>query len=159
MTPNIGQGANSGIEDAALLTSLINALFGLKNDQAPSTRSIGQMLQTYQEMRYERIQKIYQRSKFGVRMHTRNDMVKIVAGRYIIPYFQDRLAEMASQVIANGETIDFLPWPERSGSGWMNDDSATKNARPNIGGLGYILTILVAIFGIAVWAREIFLWN
>lgn len=159
MTPNIGQGANSGIEDAALLTSLLNAQFGLKNDQAPCAQSINQMLQTFQEKRYERIRKIYQRSRFGVRMHTRNDMVKIFTGRYIIPYLRDRLAEMASQVIADGETISFLPRPGRSEWGWIEYNSGTKIARSNIGWFGYTLTILVAIFGIAIWAGGIFLWN
>lgn len=159
MTPNIGQGANTAIEDAAMLTSLLESWPKLRTDQSPCAKSINRLLETFQEKRYKRIRKIHERSRFATRMHTRDGVVKILLGRYIIPYLKDRLADMTSEVIADGDIISFLPYPGRSGSGWVDYSSAAKHSKPSIGGLGYTLTILVAIFGIAIWTRGVFLWN
>lgn len=159
MTPNIGQGANSGIEDAALFTSLLNSWVSTRTNQAPSSQSIKELFQTFQEKRYERIQKIYQQSRYGVRIHTRDDVVKIFTGRYIIPYLKDRLANLASKMIADGEIISFLPYPGRSGSSWSDHSGSKKNARPYIGDAAYFLAFLVALFGIAIGTIVLVLWN
>ncbi|KAH8691172.1 flavoprotein monooxygenase [Talaromyces proteolyticus] len=118
MTPNNGQGANSAIEDAATLASLVNRLICTEGVANPSAPQIDTLLQEYQALRYYRVGRVYKRSRFAVRFQTRNDLFKSLVGRYLLPYASDRLADMVSGLVADGDIIDFLPPPKRIGSGW-----------------------------------------
>ncbi|KAJ5223934.1 hypothetical protein N7468_008476, partial [Penicillium chermesinum] len=108
MTPNIGQGANTAIEDAAVLASLIHGLSQGDISHSKSTKAIESMLQEYQSLRYGRAMSTYQRSRFGARFHTRDDWVKRSAGRYIFPYIGPLIERATSKVLATGDTVDFL---------------------------------------------------
>ncbi|KAL4940629.1 hypothetical protein BDV06DRAFT_230222 [Aspergillus oleicola] len=118
MTPNIGQGANSAIEDAAVLSSLLVHLMTRESPRRPSAARIHRLLQDYQACRYERAETIYHKSRFGARFQSRDDAVKLIVGRYLTPRVRDYLANLSSMLIANGEIIQFLPFPKRSGPGW-----------------------------------------
>ncbi|KAJ6155245.1 hypothetical protein N7470_005811 [Penicillium chermesinum] len=126
MTPNIGQGANTAIEDAAVLASLIHGLSQGDISHSKSTKAIESMLQEYQSLRYGRAMSTYQRSRFGARFHTRDDWVKRSAGRYIFPYIGPLIERATSKVLATGDTVDFLPLPGRTGSGWTSNSSKAK---------------------------------
>jgi FAD dependent monooxygenase len=118
MTPNIGQGANSAIEDAAVLSSLLVHLTTSEGPRRPSSARIHRLLQDYQAARYERAQTVYHKSRFGARFQSRDDAVKVIVGRYLVPHVRNHLANLSSMLIANGELIHFLPLPKRSGPGW-----------------------------------------
>ncbi|CAI7619657.1 unnamed protein product [Penicillium palitans] len=126
MTPNIGQGANTAIEDAAVLASLINRLVHSDDIPSPTEAHVESMLREYQSLRYERAKCTYERSRFGARFHTRDDWVKAFGGRYIFPFIGGLVERATSRVLANGETVDYLPLPDRSGSGWIQKSSEGK---------------------------------
>ncbi|KAJ5388990.1 Monooxygenase FAD-binding, partial [Penicillium cataractarum] len=114
MAPNIGQGANTAIEDVAVLSSLLNHVIKNCEGQNPSNHAIEKMLQEYQRLRFGRVKNTCSRAKFGARFHTRDNWLKAWIGRYIFPRL-DRLAEsQASNALTGGGTVDFLPIPERS---------------------------------------------
>lgn len=121
MTPNIGQGANTAVEDAAILASLLNRM--LKSDShtnSPKSRDIQKLLQEFQTLRYKRVKDVCRRSWFGARLHTRDDFLKAIIGRYIFPYISSNLVTArTSMAIAGGGLVDYLPAPKRSGVGWV----------------------------------------
>ncbi|KAJ5948641.1 hypothetical protein N7454_001948, partial [Penicillium verhagenii] len=129
MTPNIGQGANTAIEDAAVLASLINQAVHADENPSPSKASIESMLREYRSIRYDRAKSTYQRSRFGARFHTRDDWIKALGGRYIFLFIGALVERATSKVLATGELVDFLPLPERSGPGWIQKAS-TKKTNP-----------------------------
>ncbi|GFF78892.1 FAD/NAD(P)-binding domain-containing protein [Aspergillus udagawae] len=158
MTPNIGQGANSGIEDAALLASLINHLVNIQAIEQPSNLTVDRMLENFESIRYPRMEKIYRRSKFGVRMHTRDDLFKRVLGRYVIPFTKDRLAVMASQLIVDGAVLDFLPQPKRrSGPGWPKPGNC-RDGQNGHKRIQYILMSIVLVAPAWVYILNSLVW-
>ncbi|XHF96424.1 hypothetical protein AWENTII_000062 [Aspergillus wentii] len=126
MTVNIGQGANTAIEDAAVLSSLINRLINSHSVKKPSNEQITRLLREYQTARYTRVKQIYDRSRLAVRFQARDGFLKAAFGRYIVPYIGN-LADRPSQLVADGEVIDFLPRPERSGPGWVDFSSRGRS--------------------------------
>ena len=118
MTPNIGQGANMAIEDAAVLTNLLRRLLGDFPTSPPTNDQIEMLLRRYRNIRFDRVDSIYRTSRFLVRFQARDGLLKTLFGRYYAPYAGDLPADMASKTIADGEMCDFLPPPKRCGSGW-----------------------------------------
>lgn len=121
MTPNIGQGANTAMEDAAILASLLNRMLNSSsNPSPPKSRDIRGILEEFQALRYKRVKDVCSRSWFGARLHTRDDFLKAFIGRYIFPYVSGNLVTARTSVaIAGGQLIDYLPPPKRSGIGWL----------------------------------------
>jgi FAD dependent monooxygenase len=117
MAPNIGQGANTAIEDAAVLASLLNRLINKGAAQSPSGHDIEKMLQEYKALRFERVKSTCGRAKFGARFHARDDWLKAWVGRYIFPRIASLVESRASSVLVGGGMIDFLPIPERNTGG------------------------------------------
>ncbi|KUL81853.1 hypothetical protein ZTR_09748 [Talaromyces verruculosus] len=76
MAPNIGQGANTAIEDAAVLASLLNRLIIKGTVHNPSSAAIDEMLREYKTLRFERVKSTCRRAKFGARFHARDDWLK-----------------------------------------------------------------------------------
>ncbi|KAJ6179789.1 hypothetical protein N7519_010250 [Penicillium mononematosum] len=117
MTPNIGQGANTAIEDVAVLASLINRMIHADDLHKPSESCIETMLQEYKTLRYEPAKSTYQRSRFGARFHTRDNWLKALVGRYVFQYVGGLIENRTVKTLAGGNTIDFLPRPERLEAG------------------------------------------
>jgi len=128
MTPNIGQGANTAIEDAAVLSSLIHRLVHVDGIPSISEFHIASMLREYQSLRYDRAKSTYERSRFGARFHTRDNWAKAFAGRYIFPFISGLVERGTAKVLSRGEIVDFLPFPERSGPGWIQKSSKGQRA-------------------------------
>lgn len=118
MTPNIGQGANMAIEDAAALTNLLRNLLTQGGTSLPTGTQINTLLDQYRTIRYERVDSIYRSSRFLVRFQARDGILNSLLSRYYAPHAGDLPAEMASKTIADGVVCDFLPLPKRSGAGW-----------------------------------------
>lgn len=128
MTPNIGQGANTAVEDAATLASLINRLVESGSASDKTNSDINNLLGVFQSLRYDRVKRIYQQSCSGARLQTRDDFLKTLIGRYIFPYIRDYISHSMCKDIAGGHVIEFLPLPKRSKAGWA------KYGRSNMSG-------------------------
>ncbi|KAJ5294329.1 hypothetical protein N7508_009150 [Penicillium antarcticum] len=118
MTPNIGQGANTAIEDAAVLASLIHRLVQLGGIPSISEAHIESMLLEYRGLRYDRAKSTYERSRFGARFHTRDDWAKAFAGRYVFPYIGGIVERGTAKVLARGKwliSFHFLNDPDQVG--------------------------------------------
>lgn len=143
MTPNIGQGANMAIEDAAALTNLLRNLQRPPGTLSSTTAQIETILRQYRQIRYERVESIYRDSRFLVRFQARDGLLNILLSRYYAPYAGDLPADMASKTIADGVICDFLPPPKRSGDGW-------KRYRRNgqLGGWRFHTILYILMFAI-----------
>lgn len=119
MTPNIGQGANMAIEDAAALANLLRHLKQTGGPSLPTEYQIGILLHQYRTIRYERVKSIYRSSRFLVHFQARDGLLNLLLTRYYAPYAGDLPADMASKTIADGVMCEFLPPPKRSGDGWQ----------------------------------------
>lgn len=118
MTPNIGQGANMAIEDAAALTNLLRHLLKSPGTSLPTDAQMETLLRQYRKTRYNRVGSIYSRSRFLVRFQARDGILYTLLSR-CAPYAPGDLpSDMASKTIADGIMCDFLPHPKRSGNGW-----------------------------------------
>ncbi|KAJ6131991.1 FAD/NAD(P)-binding domain-containing protein [Penicillium samsonianum] len=143
MTPNIGQGANMAIEDAAVLSSLLSDLLQ-KQTQPPTNAQIERLLAQYREVRYPRVNSIYKTSRFLVRFQARDGIFNTLFGRYYAPHAGDLPADMASKTIAGGELCAYLPSPNRCSYGWEK----YKNS-----GLGRtVWCVLVLILSALTWS-------
>ncbi|KAJ5332659.1 FAD/NAD(P)-binding domain-containing protein [Penicillium brevicompactum] len=118
MTPNIGQGANMAIEDAAALTNLLRDLLAWGGTSLPTDTQIDTLLHQYRAIRHGRVYSIYRSSRFLVRFQARDGLINSLLSRYYAPHAGDLPAEMASKTIADGVMLNFLPPPKRSGAGW-----------------------------------------
>ncbi|KAL4901497.1 hypothetical protein BDW74DRAFT_187705 [Aspergillus multicolor] len=120
MTPNLGQGANMAMEDAASLASHLHTLINDTKDvgtgQHLTPASIESMLRAYRKMRFPRARSIYNMAWFLVRLHTRDGLFNILFGRYYAPYAGDVPADMASRSVADGDVCAFLPLRLKGGA-------------------------------------------
>ncbi|KAL3434407.1 hypothetical protein BDV09DRAFT_185922 [Aspergillus tetrazonus] len=74
MTPNIGQGANTAVEDAAMLASLLREALRLNPESCNATLALDKLLAEFQSRRYNQVKSTYLRSRFGARLHTQDDL-------------------------------------------------------------------------------------
>jgi FAD dependent monooxygenase len=153
MTPNIGQGANMAIEDAAALTNLLRNLEKLPSTLSSGTAQIETMLRQYRSLRYERVESIYRDSRFLVRFQARDGLLNILLSRYYAPYAGDLPADMASKTIADGVMCDFLPPPTRSGDGWKRYRRNSRLRGWRFQAMLYI--IMLAILYTWIWRENL----
>ncbi|KAL4922267.1 hypothetical protein BDW62DRAFT_196954 [Aspergillus aurantiobrunneus] len=141
MTPNFGQGANSAIEDAAALASLLHRLLRDNHSRHPSPVQIQDTLQKYQSIRYPRVRHIYDLSWAVCRIHCGDGLLYRLLGRYYTPLNANLPANIASKAFADGETLEFLPPPVRSGPGWTGYSRKAKS-----GSWSYaVILVLIAL--------------
>ena len=118
MTPNIGQGANSAIESAAVLA---NKLYELRRTHTVGKPSDDQMKSTLKEFNNSRLQRVKSTVKeagFLTRLQARDGVLNCFIGRYIVPYAGDFPASHASKVVRAAPKLDFLPSPSRASEYW-----------------------------------------
>jgi hypothetical protein len=116
MTPNIGQGANTAAEDAAVLASLIRRLAA--PDSAATGLTVDAVLREYASQRYRRVKSTYQRSYFGARLHTTCSSHLLAATSFLAP--------SSWCLRGHPRPLQVLPWwiscPRRKDRAW---DGAT----------------------------------
>lgn len=119
MTPNLGQGANCAIEDAAALTNKLHDALKVKNPgRKLSDDEIEQALSEFSNIQVKRISKIYNVSWTTARLQTRANLVYRLLLRYFIPYAGDKPAKRVLRIFEGATALDFIPLPTRSGPGW-----------------------------------------
>ncbi|KAJ5493653.1 Monooxygenase FAD-binding, partial [Penicillium fimorum] len=114
MTPNIGQGANTAIEDVAVLSSQINRMVNTNGILKPLEADVDAMLREYKSQRYDRAKGTCDRASFGARFHTRDDRVKAFVGRYVFPHIGRLIVNRTSKTLSGGDIVDYLPRPDRN---------------------------------------------
>ncbi|KAF7585902.1 hypothetical protein BBP40_009884 [Aspergillus hancockii] len=129
MTPNIGQGANLAIEEAALLASLLHADLQKTGQGKIPRRELGQLLQGFQLAHFGRAEGIYHASRFLSRFTAQDSVWKIICARYILPLAGKLGAGVfVFKSIADAPMIDFLPSPRRCRPGWIQYRSTERCA-------------------------------
>ena len=144
MTPNIGQGANSAIEDAACLSNLLNNLKE-KGKARPTDSEMFDLLRQFRSLRFDRVNGIYKDSRFVVRFQARDGLFNTLFGRYYVPRAGDLPADLASKAIADGMALDYIPLPDRSGPGWEKYSTKAKGSR-----LWLLFPILLILFSLII---------
>jgi FAD dependent monooxygenase len=114
MTPNMGQGGNSAIESAAILSNCIKSALD-KNPQGPNSKQIDESLSLYQSERRKRIKTVYTRASDTTRMEAMDSLTKIIMARYIIPSLGEKLIlKMVGDLLKDAPTLDFVEKPTRA---------------------------------------------
>ncbi|KAL6230478.1 hypothetical protein BDW75DRAFT_234371 [Aspergillus navahoensis] len=117
MTVNKGFGANCAIEDAAVLATLLDRLVRSGTKIIPSNAEISSLLDDFKSLRYARSKVTYGQIMFGIRLYTRDSILKTLMGRYLMPRKINHMADATSTLMADGSFIGFLPFPSQSGTG------------------------------------------
>lgn len=139
------------IEDAAVMTDLL--INCMRTTQKPPTDSqVQSMFDQYRRIRYDRVQSIYQTSRFLVRFQARDGFFNTLFGRYFVPYARDLPADMASKTIAAGEVCQFLPMPARGGHGWQAYRPRGWSYRQ----LGLLALLLVSVLAMVFLPRGVY---
>jgi FAD dependent monooxygenase len=146
MTPNIGQGANTAIEDSATLASLLHDALRHHGLRTLSRPELDNVLHKFQSLRYGRVKRIYRDSRFLVRFQARDGFLRTIFGRYYVPHAGDLPADMASKAIADGPMIKYISLPERSGPGWVKYSSKGRRFHPAV-----LITFLIVVSCMLRW--------
>lgn len=110
-----------------MLASLHREALRLNPESCNATLALDKLLAEFQSRRYNRVKSTYLRSRFGARLHTQDDLVKTIIGRYIFPYAGRQVIRRTRKALADAHFIDFLPLPKRLGASWSEDGG---HARP-----------------------------
>ena len=144
MTPNLGQGANLAVEDAAALT---NTLEQLLREASPRTPTIGELeiaLAAFNKEQYSRTSGVYKSAKSTSRIQARDGLLNRLIGRYFVPYAGDFPAEMAARSMGAGCLLRCLGPPTREGPYWEKLRHRRKN------GEMHRLVLMIPVLGISM---------
>ncbi|KAL2844065.1 hypothetical protein BJY01DRAFT_264077 [Aspergillus pseudoustus] len=123
MTPNLGQGANLAIEDAAELANFLHAMLTSRrtttSKSKPSSHEINDLLQSFEKKQIKRATHIVKMSALMSRLHARQGLFNTILARYITPYFPTLPADFISMVVDGAVVLDYLPVPPREATGWQ----------------------------------------
>ncbi|KAL4864587.1 hypothetical protein BDV12DRAFT_201015 [Aspergillus spectabilis] len=145
MTPNLGQGANLAIEDAAELANFLHDMTARESSTKPSSQEIEHLLQSFQHKHLSRATYVCRMSAIMCRLHTRDGLFYSLLGRYVAPYFTTLPAEFISAVVDNAVVLNYLPLPQREASGWL------LIQRTKV--VGLTLTLVAACALLFIWLR------
>lgn len=150
MAPNIGQGANLALEDAARLTSLLAQKMQVGD---LSHRTISAMLQEFAEAQRGRTVEMCSSAEFLVRMHACQGWGRWLMGRCIIPLLRDAPAGLSGMSINGAARIEYLSLPARSLEGaWDPSFSSVLSSmsyltpKPSLPLLALLLFIAAAVY-------------
>lgn len=115
MTPNLGQGANTAIENAG---ALANLLYGLQKEGKPHTEKMEDLkerLKTFETLRKKKAKSTYSMAHMATRLHARDGLFFQLMTRY---FFTSSIPSViGNSAMGQGVTLDFLPLPARGASG------------------------------------------
>lgn len=114
MTPNLAQGANTAMEQAA---GLANALYKISKQgqqtKKPSETEVSSALGEVAKKHFAHINTINQGSYFLTRMHSRQGWAKSFYGRYIYPRTAWSVVPYLAWLFSDSVAIDYLPLPAK----------------------------------------------
>lgn len=150
MAPNIGQGANMAIEDAAILSSLLSKA-KLRGNDATMKPEINRLLQEFSKAQRARTKEVCDQSEFVVRMQSNADVGKMILGRYLIPFLKDVPAGLSGMSIKLAPRLDYVDLPSRSLTGgwrgsWIGFFRILSCFQPRISSstYGYLFVVVLA---------------
>ncbi|GKZ40204.1 hypothetical protein AbraIFM66950_003354, partial [Aspergillus brasiliensis] len=114
MTPNLGQGANLAIEDAAELANFLHALVTQTGTAKPTHQEIDELLSAFQKKHLKRASLICKLSSPMNRLQLRQGLFFKILGRYIAPRFKRIPADLLSDAVDGGVIINYIPFPARA---------------------------------------------
>ncbi|EYE93395.1 FAD-dependent oxidoreductase [Aspergillus ruber CBS 135680] len=114
MTPNLAQGANTAMEQAA---GLANALYKIakkgQQTKKPSESEVSNALGEVAKKHFAHINTINQGSYFLTRMHSRQGWANTFYGRYIYPRTAWGVVPYLAWLFSDSVAIDYLPLPAK----------------------------------------------
>lgn len=161
MTPNAGQGGNTAIESAALLTNLLYRARAEKRGAPFTSEDFIKTFAEYQLRQKPRADTMFEASTLLTRLQTHeNGPLKFLA-TYGLPILGDSFQiNIASSLVLGGVKLDFLDKPLRNGKipwgGWspwaaaVYDSVLVREAKY----CGYLLVSCYVIQRLSAWAAS-----
>ncbi|KAL4957974.1 hypothetical protein BDW69DRAFT_155076 [Aspergillus filifer] len=118
MTPNLGQGANTAMECAAVLTNRLRTLLADNYPDKPLERSLNDMLEDFNQKQFKRLLSVHGDAQFVTRLEALDGCSLRVFARHVMRYLGDLLVGNLSRIVAQGSVLDFVPLTVRSGKDW-----------------------------------------
>ncbi|KAI1926143.1 hypothetical protein LOZ66_000622 [Ophidiomyces ophidiicola] len=115
LTPNIAQGANMAIENAAALANVLHRISALEE---PSDCIINGLLRNLATGLFPRFENMHRVARSVVRFHSQQGWIKPLLGRYLYPLSGDLLFYSISSLLADATAVDYIPLPNRSKGKW-----------------------------------------
>ena len=144
MAPNLGQGANLAVEDAASLTNTLEQLLRETSSRTPTIGELETALGAFNKEEYSRASGIYNSAKSTSRIQARDGLLNTLIGRYFVPYAGNFPTEMAARSIGAGCLLRCLGPPAREGPYWKKLRPKRKN-----GGL-HRLVLILPVLGVGM---------
>jgi salicylate hydroxylase/FAD dependent monooxygenase len=142
MAPNLAQGANCSIEDAASLANILyDALRTADHPRRLSSREIEHHLRRFNKEQTDRMVGIYKASQAVVRLQTRSNLFWKLILRYYVPYAGNEPTERALRLLEGAVALSFIPLPQRSGPRWLLPRKKPTNIFVWVGAALAVLTI------------------
>lgn len=130
MTPNIGLGGNASMESVVVLSNLLHRAVQAHPSGKPDKKMLETILQEYQTLRYDRMQKVIHFSGEATRLQAWDSFYYKALSR-VIPYFPDRTgATRTGELIKAASKLDYVATsPARKGTvAWEDDGQRTLGA-------------------------------
>lgn len=109
MTPNMGQGGNSAIESAAALANRLESMLQGSAESIISLETLTTNLQEWQEARQGRAEVICNKANELTRLEAGATFKHRVITNYLLPYLGTYLVDKASELLIEGEVINYIP--------------------------------------------------
>jgi hypothetical protein len=161
MTPNAGQGGNTAIESAALLTNLLYRTRAEKHDTPLIADDFTKIFAEYQTLQKPRAETMFEASTLLTRIQTYETGTLRFLSTYGLPILGDSFQiNIASGLVLGGVKLDFLDKELRSGKipweGWspwtavVCDPVLLREAKH----CSYLLASFYAIRKLSAWAAR-----
>ncbi|KAH8429233.1 FAD-dependent oxidoreductase [Aspergillus melleus] len=123
MTPNIGLGGNASMESVVVLSNLLHRAVQAHPSGKPDKKMLETILEEYQTLRYDRMQKVIHFSGEATRLQAWDSLYYKTLSR-VIPYFPDTTsAKRTAELIKAAAKLDYVPTsPARKGTVAWEDD-------------------------------------
>ncbi|KAF7595226.1 hypothetical protein BBP40_006972 [Aspergillus hancockii] len=116
VTPELGQGANMAIEDAAALSNVLRDLLVKQCHGKPSVAELDSAMETFNRHRLPRATIICRYGSFLCRLTNRDGVSMALLSRYVVPHFTSLSSYLARQIVAFADIIGYIEVPIRAGS-------------------------------------------
>ncbi|KAE8355657.1 flavo protein monooxygenase [Aspergillus coremiiformis] len=115
MNPEIGQGANMAIEDAAALTNVLQGLLARLGGEKPSTADLAVAMRTFNRHRLPRTTRLCVYGTLLSRLTNRDGIFNALLGRYIVPYSLGLSSYLTKHIITHADWLEYIDVPVRAG--------------------------------------------